>query len=82
MAGITPAAVGLAWILNAAAASDDYPNLAALRAARKQQGIIPPNKTYRMMEWEFDTPPEVDCRSDWEGAMKAARDAGAKSMIF
>ena len=81
-ASLTPAVASLASLTPGVAAADGYPDLAALRAAHAKQGIIPPNRTYRMMEWEFHTPPEVDFRIDWDGAMKAARDAGAESMMF
>jgi Hypothetical glycosyl hydrolase 6 len=44
--------------------------------------IIPPNKTYRMMEWECHTPPEGNFEINLEDALGAARDAGAESMMF
>lgn len=44
--------------------------------------IVPPNKTYRMMEWECHTPPEGNFEIDLEPALAAARDAGAESMMF
>jgi Hypothetical glycosyl hydrolase 6 len=44
--------------------------------------IIPPNKTYRMMEWECHTPPEGNFDINLEAALGAARDAGAESMMF
>jgi len=52
--------------------------------AQSQAGakIIPPNKTYRMMEWECHTPPEGNFDIDLEAALGAARDAGAESMMF
>jgi len=65
-----------------AAVQPEFPDLARLRAVHDKQGIIPPNKTYRMMEWEFHKPPDVDFSVDWQAAMKAARDAGAESMMF
>jgi hypothetical protein len=65
-----------------AAAQKVYPSLADLRVRHQQQGIIPPDKTYRMMEWEFHTPPEGKFEIDLEAALKAARDAGAESMLF
>jgi hypothetical protein len=65
-----------------AAPAAAFPDLAALRTARAKRGIIPPNKTYRMMEWEFHTPPEASFHIDVEAAMKASRDAGAESMLF
>ncbi len=81
IASLPPAIVSLATI-PAPGAAEGYPDLAALRAAHAQKGIIPPHKTYRMMEWEFHTPPQADFKIDWEGAMRAARDAGAESMMF
>ena len=44
--------------------------------------IVPPNKTYRMMEWECHTPPEGNFEINLEPALTAARDAGAESMMF
>ncbi len=58
-----------------------YPVLADLRAAHEKKGMIPPNKTYRMMEWEFHTPPEANFDIDLDGAMRASRDAGAESLL-
>jgi hypothetical protein len=69
-------------IVPAAPAKTEYPSLAQLRTAHEKEGIIPPNKTYRMMEWEFHTPPLESFHIDVEGALKAARDAGAESMMF
>jgi len=60
----------------------DYPDLARLRLAHENAGIISPEKTYRMMEWEFHTPPQAHFQIDVEGAVKAARDAGAESLMF
>ena len=42
----------------ALAAETGYPNLGQLRARHESAGIISPQKTYRMMEWEAHTPPE------------------------
>jgi hypothetical protein len=44
--------------------------------------IVPPNETYRMMEWECHTPPEGNFEINLEPALAAARDAGAESMMF
>src|SRR5581483_4974678 len=66
----------------AAGRGTGYPDRKALVRAHEAQGIIPPNKTYRMMEWECHTPPEANFRVDQDGALKAARDAGAESMMF
>ena len=59
-----------------------YPSLAELQAAHHKKGMIPPNKTYRMMEWESHTPPEANFDIDVEGAMKASRDAGAECVML
>jgi Hypothetical glycosyl hydrolase 6 len=59
-----------------------YPDLALLRAKHEQAGIVSPQKTYRMMEWEFHTPPEERFNIDIEGALHAARNAGAECMMF
>ena len=67
---------------SAAPAPQDFPSLARLGEAHRRKGVIPPNKTYRMMEWECHTPPEGNFDIDFEGAVKAARDAGAESMMF
>ncbi len=66
----------------ASAETAGYPVLAERRAAHAKKGIIPPNKTYRMMEWEFHTPPNGNFNIDLEAALQAARDSGAESMMF
>jgi hypothetical protein len=63
-------------------ADSAYPDVASLRAAHAKAGIIAPNKTYRMMEWECHTPPEGTFDIDLDAALNAARDAGAESMMF
>jgi hypothetical protein len=68
--------------VGASAPKDDFPSLPQLRAAHEKQGIVLPEKTYRMMEWEFHTPPQEDFNINWDAALKAARDAGAESMMF
>ena len=59
-----------------------YPDLALLRAQHEKKGIIPPDKTYRMMEWEFHTPPDEHFNINLDAATKAARDAGAEAVMF
>jgi hypothetical protein len=59
-----------------------YPNRGSLQKAHEQRGIIPANKTYGMMEWECHTPPEGGFNINVDGALRAARDAGAESMMF
>ena len=44
--------------------------------------MIGPNKTYRMMEWEFHNPPEASFDIDLEGAIEASVDAGAESLLL
>jgi Hypothetical glycosyl hydrolase 6 len=56
--------------------------LAADPAPTQVARIVPPNKTYRMMEWECHTPPEGNFEIDLEPALTAARDSGAESMMF
>ncbi len=65
----------------AVASSLDYPKLEELRAAHHRKGIIPPNKTYRMMEWEFHTPPQGELNINVEAAVQAAREAGSESLM-
>ena len=60
----------------------DYPDIAERRAEHARKGIIPPNKTYRSMEWECHTPPEADFDIDFEAAMKASQEAGAETMML
>lgn len=64
------------------AADLGYPDLPMLRARHDSAGIISPLKTYRMMEWEFHTPPEERFNINIDGALHAARDAGAEAMMF
>ena len=66
----------------ALAAETGYPNLAQLRARHEAAGIIPPLKTYRMMEWESHTPPEEHFNINFEAALNAAKDAGAEALMF
>jgi hypothetical protein len=49
-----------------------------LRSQHEKAGIISPEKTYRMMEWEFHTPPQERFNINLGAAMQAARDAGLK----
>ena len=52
---------GAAFLLSGVGASEnkgDFPSVAERRAAHEKQGIISPEKTYRMMEWEFHTRPQ------------------------
>jgi hypothetical protein len=65
-----------------ATAGGDYPDRKALKLAHDQRGMIAPDRTYRMMEWECHTPPEGNFNIDVDAALKTARDAGAESMMF
>ena len=78
----TAAGVSAALSTQLRAAESQYPDRHALQAAHDQRGIIAPNKTYRMMEWECHTPPEGDFNIDLDHALNAARDSGAESMMF
>jgi hypothetical protein len=60
----------------------DYPDLTRLRARHEKAELTSPGKTYRMMEWEFHTPPEEHFNINLEAAMRAARDAGAETLMF
>lgn len=76
---------GLSAAAMAPAAEDSgalFPDREARVRAHRAKGIIAPNKTYRMMEWECHTPPEANFRVDLDRALNAARDAGAESMMF
>lgn len=64
------------------AASDTYPDITRLREQHQEKGIITPDRTYRTMEWECHTPPEGNFDIDVEGALNAARSAGAETMMF
>ena len=68
--------------IEARTADSQYPELAQLRASHENSGIISPLKTYRLMEWEFHTPPEERFNINIEGALHAARDAGAEAVMF
>ena len=61
---------------------DDYPRLELLRATHERQGIIPPEKTYRMMEWSLHFPPQGKFDFNLEGAMKMTREVGTESVLF
>ncbi len=63
------------------AATESYPDRVHLQAEYGKKGIIPPNKVYRMMEWEFHMPPQATFDINVEGAIQAARDSGARSLM-
>ena len=60
----------------------EYPRLELLRAEHEKKGIIPPEKTYRMMEWSLHFPPQGKFEFNLEEAMKLAKEAGSESMLF
>ncbi|MBV8819964.1 MAG: alpha-L-fucosidase [Acidobacteriaceae bacterium] len=76
------AALSGAFPSNACAAAPNYPDRRALQEAHEKGPVVPVNKTYRMMEWECHTPPEGNFDINLDHALKAARDAGAESMMF
>jgi hypothetical protein len=59
-----------------------YPDLAQLRFAHQQAGMIAPDKTYRMMEWSLHFPPQGEFDFDLEGAMKLTREVGTESVLI
>ncbi len=59
-----------------------YPELTKLLANHKKVGMISPQKTYRMMEWEFQVPPEAKFNINLEAALQASQEAGAESIMF
>ena len=74
-------AMSLPTAAEAAAHEAGYPDLAQLRAAHAHKGMIHPDKTYRMMEWESHTwPGETRYDMNIDAAMAAAKDAGAEGM--
>jgi len=82
MAGATAGGTALFGRRSSFGAEGDYPDLTELRLAHEQAGMIPVEKTYRMMEWECHTPPTENFNINVEGAVKAARDAGAEGLMF
>jgi hypothetical protein len=65
-----------------AAGESAFPDLDRLRRVHRQAGLVSPERTYRAMEWEFHTPPQQTFDINLEGAIAAARDAGAESLMF
>jgi len=63
-----------------AATRNHHPGLTD--AQHGKPAIVSPQKTYRMMEWEFHTPPEERFNINIDGALHAARDAGAEAVMF
>ena len=57
-------------------------NQAQPREGPVAHGIVPPNKTYRSMEWEFHTPPEEGFTINLKAAMAAAHDSGAQALML
>jgi hypothetical protein len=47
----------------------------------EQNGIVPPNKTYRSLEWEDQYPPSAKLDVNWPAAMQATRDTGAQCVM-
>jgi len=82
IAGTGASAAALLPRTAALAAETGYPNLSQLRARHEGAGIVPPLKTYRMMEWESHTPPEEHFNINFEAALHAAKDAGAEALMF
>jgi hypothetical protein len=69
--------------LHAESHPPEYPDLAQLRSAHRKRGMIPPEKTYRMMEWEFHTPPQERFDNiNIPAAMNASQHAGTECQLF
>jgi len=69
--------------LGAASDAGEYPDLAKLRRAHLEKGTIPALKTYRMMEWEFHTPPQESFdHLNIPAALDASRHAGTEAQMF
>ena len=82
LAGAGAAATALFPGIPVMSAQPDYPDPARARAQHEITGIISPERTYRMMEWEFHTPPQEHFNINFDAAMRAAKDSGAESMMF
>ena len=82
LAGAGAAATALFPGIPVMSAQPDYPDPACARAQHEIAGIISPERTYRMMEWEFHTPPQEHFNINFDAAMRAAKDSGAESMMF
>jgi hypothetical protein len=52
------------------------------KASPANRGVVPPDKTYRMMELSLHIPPEGKFEINLEGVVTSARDAGAESLMF
>src|SRR5579863_9623083 len=82
IAGSGASAAALLPRTAALAAETGYPSLSQLRSRHEAAGMVPPLKTYRMMEWESHTPPEEHFNINFEAALHAAKDAGAEALMF
>lgn len=47
----------------------------------EQKSIVPPNKTYRTLEWEDNYPPSAHLDVNWATAMEATRETGAQCVM-
>ena len=66
---------------SALAGEDAFPDL-AVTGVHAHQGIVSPDKTYRMMELSLHLPPEGQFDIDLEAVVKRARDAGTEAVMF
>jgi hypothetical protein len=82
--GLTTAAAGIlpGGVLGAEESRGVYPRLEDLIGAHRSKGIIPPEQTYRMMEWSLHFPPQGKFEFNLEQAMRLAREGGTESMLF
>ena len=82
LAGASAGGVVLLNSIPFAIGETTFPDLDQLRHAHRQAGLVSPGRTYRAMEWEFHTPPQQTFDINLDGAIAAARDAGAESLMF
>ena len=82
LAGASAGCLVLSSGIPSAAAEAAFPDLNRLRQEHRQAGLVSPERTYRAMEWEFHTPPQQTFDINLEGAIAAAVDAGAESLMF
>ena len=53
-----------------------------MRSLHGGRGVIPPDGTYRMMEWALHFPPQGRFDFDLEGAMRLSPEVDSESMMF
>lgn len=74
--------VMLAPHLQGSVPKPDYPQLSRLQAEHQKKGVIPPDKTYRTMEWSIHIPPDGKFGIDLPRATALAKEAGGETILF